>query len=278
MNSDPQPAPKSNGRENQTNYLLLVLMITASYLLLAYLIMPGVWTHYVRKHPAIDDIPGITQTHAGIPGDPVNVAIVGTHDEIVNIMLAAHWYPADPVTVQSSLRIAADTVFRREYVDAPVSSLYLFHRKEDLAFEQPVGADPKQRHHVRFWLSDKKDPDGRPFWFGATTFDHGVGLSHTTGQITHHISGNVDAERNRLSRDLNQTGQLIEQYSEPSFHEIREGRNGGGDRWWTDGALIVSVVRPFRTSIAPSLPQGGKNPSSDGIESSQNSSNVQLPQ
>jgi hypothetical protein len=61
----------------------------------------------------------------------------------------------------------------------------------------------------------------------------GVGLSGTTGQITHHISPNVDAERDRLFRDIEQTGDLSEVYVVKGFHKILEGRNGGGDPWHT---------------------------------------------
>src|SRR5208282_6630706 len=96
---------------------------------------------------------------------------------------AAGWYPADAITFRSSVRIAVDSVFRRPDDDAPVSNLYLFGRKQDLAFEQPLGNSPRQRHHVRFWRSDKLDED-RPLWFGAATFDESVGLSHTTGEVT----------------------------------------------------------------------------------------------
>lgn len=220
----------------------MLCVLPVMYLLIAYLVMPEAWHRYVRRHPALDDVPGITQTHAGIPGDPVDVALVGTKAELVRAMLQAKWSPADPITLRSSLRIAADTVFRRAYVDAPVSSLYLFGRKEDLAFEQPVGRDPAQRHHVRFWVSEKLDPDGRPFWFGSATFDHSVGFSHTTGQITHHISGDVDAERDRLLAGLAAMRDLQETYTVVGFHKILQGRNGGGDKWWTDGNLRVGVI------------------------------------
>ena len=93
-------------------------------------------------HPAVEDIPGVTYTANGIPGDPLNVALVGTEGQIDAAMLAAKWFPADRITLRSSLRIAADTVFHRSYDDAPVSSLYLWGRKEDLAFEQPVAPTP----------------------------------------------------------------------------------------------------------------------------------------
>lgn len=69
-------------------------------------------------------------------------------------------------------------------------------------------------------------------------------MSHTTGQITHHIAADIDAERDHLARDLKQTGDLSENYPVASFHKTREGRNGGGDPWHTDGGLWVGVIAP----------------------------------
>jgi hypothetical protein len=170
------------------------------------------------------------------------VALIGTETELKKIMLVAKWYPADPLTLRSSLEIAEATVLERSYDDAPVSNLYLWGRKEDLAFEQPVGDDPRQRHHVRFWRSDRVDRDGRPVWVGAAIYDTRVGFSDTTGQITHHIAADIDAERDKLFHDLEQTGDLSEVYHIQGFHKIRAGRNGGGDPWHTDGDLYVGVI------------------------------------
>jgi hypothetical protein len=157
-------------------------------------------------------MPGITTTGSGIPGDPINVAVVGTKAELIRTMLKAKWHPADPLSLKSSLEIAEATILKRPYEDAPVSNLYLWGRKEDLAFEQQVGDDPRQRHHVRYWRTEQVDEDGRPAWAGSVTFDKSVGLSHTTGQITHHISADLDAERDRLMSELEATGDLAEQY------------------------------------------------------------------
>jgi hypothetical protein len=78
--------------------------------------------------------------------------------------------------------------------------------------------------------------------FGYAIFDERVGLSHTTGQITHHTGPDVDAERDYLFHDLQQTGDLSEFYIVPGFHKILEGINGGGDSWHTDGKLYVGVI------------------------------------
>src|SRR5208282_5387170 len=105
-----------------------------------------------------------------------NSALIGTEEEVDAAMLSAGWLPADPITLKSSLRIAAGTVLRRSYDDAPVSNLFLFGHKQDLAFEQSVGTDPRRRHHVRFWRAEQVDELSRPLWFGAATFDTKVGF------------------------------------------------------------------------------------------------------
>jgi hypothetical protein len=233
-------APKS--RSLRRRIVLSVAALIVLYLAVAYVVMPFVWDRYIHRHPALDDVPGITQTTVGIPGDPINVALIGTRQDVERVLTAAQWHPADPLGLRSDLKIAADTVLKRSYDEAPVSSLFLFGRKEDLAYEKPVGDNPRQRNHVRFWQSEKVDPDGRPVWVGSATYDERVGLSHTTGEVTHHIDGDVDAERDRLFHDLQQTGDLTETWDVDGFHKVREGRNGGGDRWHTDGNLRVGVI------------------------------------
>jgi hypothetical protein len=177
------------------------------------------------------------------------VALVGTEEELQKAMLAARWLPADPITLKSSLKIATGTILHRSYEDAPVSSLYVWGRKQDLAFEQPYGKDPRRRHHVRFWRSEKLDENARPLWIGAATFDTKVGFSHTTGQITHHIDADVDAERDKLLADLSQTPLFTAVQWIAGFQDKMEGRNGGGDPYHTDGRLPVVIV---------AAPQAGK--------------------
>ena len=237
-----------SGRSRHWKRVVVVgVALLAVYLLGAYVLMPAGWKRYVKRHPALDDVPRITHTADGVPGDPLNVALIGTETELKRIMVAAKWYPADPLTFRSCLEIAEATVLKRPYDAAPVSNLYLFGRKEDLAFEQPVGDDPRQRHHVRFWRTPKADPDGRPVWVGSAVYDQHVGLSRRTGQVTHVTAADVDAERDYLFRCLEQTGGLSERYVVDGFHQQREGRNGGGDPWHTDGRLFVGIIAAQNT-------------------------------
>jgi hypothetical protein len=212
------------------------------WLVSAYFLAPLVWQEYARHDPAFDNHPRITQTSDHHPGDPLNVALIGTKLELENIMKAAQWYPAAALGWKSDIDIATDTVLSRPDDDAPVSSLYLFGRKEDLAFEQPVGDNPRHRHHVRFWKSNEASDDGRPQWVGSAVYDERVGLSRTTGQITHVTAPEVDVERDYLFTCLEQTGELKRHFVVKGFHKQLTGRNGGGDPWRTDGDLYGGVI------------------------------------
>jgi len=222
--------------------LLFTGLTLVTWLVVAYLILPALWRRSALHHPALDGAPCICHTKDGIPGDPLNVALIAHEEELAKAMLAAGWDAADPITLRTSLRIAGGTVLRRSYTDAPVSNLYLWNRKQDLAFEQPVGNDPRRRHHVRFWRSDQLDDQGRPLWFGGATYDVCVGFSLRTGQITHHIQADVDAERAKLLDDLQKIRAIAEIRWVDDFNSQREGRNGGGDRYYTDGRLPVSLI------------------------------------
>ncbi|MES1212952.1 MAG: LssY C-terminal domain-containing protein [Singulisphaera sp.] len=203
---------------------------------------PGAPPPQIVAHPALRGAPQYTMNVHKRQGDPVNVAFVGTEEELHRAMAEARWYPADPITLKTSLRLVADVLERKPYPDAPVSHLYLFGRVQDLAFEQPVGNSPKQRHHVRFWRSAEVDASGRPLWIGAATYDVRVEISRTTGGITHRIAPEVDNERDKLIRDTGEAGDLAAWYWVEGYHQVLEGRNGAGDPYRTDGRLAVGVI------------------------------------
>ena len=196
----------------------------------------------IDGHPALARSPRHTTTAQGRQGDAINVAFIGTEEELHRMFAAAGWYAADAITLETSIRIAADVVVHKPYAHAPVSDLYVWDRKQDAAFEQPVGDSPKQRHHVRFWCSPELDRNGEPLWLGAATYDERVELSRTTGGITHKIGPEIDRERNKLVNDAARAGVLDGYYWVDPFHRIREGRNGGGDPYVTDGRLAVGVI------------------------------------
>lgn len=210
------------------------LLAVALYALAAYIVAPDYWRRFVGMHPSVDDVPNLTRGGDGLPGDPVNLTLHGDEQALRAAMAKAGWDVAAPLDLRDDARIVVDTLAHRAYADAPVSRLFLFARVEDIAFEMPIGGDPSRRHHVRFW----RDGEGASMrWVGAATMDKSVGLSRTTGEVTHHIDADVDAERDHVLATLHAAGLLPDQWYVAGFHKVREGRNAGGDPWRTDGRL-----------------------------------------
>lgn len=207
------------------------------WLLLAYGILPHIY-RWLSKLFLPNYFIGRTRISDGMLGDPVNIAIIGSEHELIRSMLAAGWRQADKLTLTSSLKMIYAAVAGAPYPTAPVSSLFLFGKKQQLAFEKDVDGSPRKRHHARFWKTPENWwlPGGyQADWLGAATFDKNVGLSLFTGQITHKIDAKVDIERNFVVKGL-----------EKSAHDVRwvkhftssyYSRNGGGSVIHTDGSL-----------------------------------------
>ncbi len=241
--NDPAAGPPPRRRRWLIRGLKILLASFVVWLSAAYAILPALWRHY-EHHPALEGAPKTTVTSQGIPGDPLNIGLIGSEEDLVNALIASGWDPADPVTLRTGLRIAGSVLRDRPYPEAPVSSLLLFGRRQDLAFERPVGDNARRRHHVRFWRSPELGRGGVPLWIGAVTFDRAVGFSHRTGQVTHHIGPDIDAERDGLIDGLRENGRLAELFQVTGVGSTLLGRNGGGDRYYTDGELTLGVLAP----------------------------------
>ena len=198
--------------------------------------------HSAKSHISASELAGTRSfTASGVPGDPLNIAFCGTAEDLLALMAKAGWDPADAITWRSALHLAVASLRRRSYPDAPISSLYVDGRKQDFAFELELG-DARRRHHVRFWKLERHDALGRPLWIGAATHDISVGVSHTNGRPTHHIAADIDAERDKLVRDLQATGEIAIEWID-DFQPESEGRNAAGDRFVTDRRLTVIIAR-----------------------------------
>jgi hypothetical protein len=244
-------APVRQGRLRRAElYLLLVLI---AYGLIAYLLLPTFWTHYEHQK-RLAGLPMVTRTAQGIPGDPINVGLIGDNKDVLCAMQAAGWYPADPVTLRSSIAIIGSVLLKRPYQDAPVSNLYYFGRPEDLAFEKPDGGSADHRHHVRFWKVLDKGAEDRPVWLGDATFDRSVGISNYTGAVTHHIAADIDAERAVLAGDLEAAGMVTTKYQVTGVGPTVAGHNGGGDLYYTDGEVwILRLVEACQKRDGPAV-------------------------
>ena len=245
------PSPTLPDRSRLQRFLVYTLLLVIAYTALAYLALPLLWSHYEHQKD-LATLPMMTFTAQGIPGDPINVGMVGDDKDVLCAMQAAGWFPADPVTLRSSIEIAGSVLLDRPYRDAPVSNLFYQKRREDLAFEKPDGKSADHRHHVRFWKALETGEEKRPVWLGAVTFDRSVGVSHYTGAVTHHIDADIDAERQLLADDLNAAGMVEAKYQVTGIGPTFAGHNGGGDLYYTDGEVwMLRLVEACQKQTGP---------------------------
>lgn len=209
------------------------------YLVIAYLVLPRLHTALAAVYLP-DYFIGRTRTREGILGDPVNIALMGSEEQIHTVMRDAGWVLADDLGFRANLRIVVATLTRRSYPNAPVSNLYLFGGRQAFCYQQEVGNSPGKRHHVRFWRTpdDWLLPGGRRVeWLAAATFDSGVGFSVFTWQVTHRVAQDIDAERDHVIGSL---GPVVRVDVIEAFSAGYHSRNGGGDAIQTDGDLPVA--------------------------------------
>src|SRR6516162_4200151 len=109
-------------RSKSRTLLIVLAIVFVSYGILSLRRPPLSWTHYEHEK-ALAGVTMATHTAQGIPGDPINVGLVGTKQDILCAMHAADWYPADPVTFRSSVEIIGSVILHRPYRDAHVQTL-----------------------------------------------------------------------------------------------------------------------------------------------------------
>jgi LssY C-terminus len=196
-----------------------VLALGFTYAVAAYVILPRA----VRMGLKILQrklVPSFTITGDGLPGDPVNLALIGTFRQLRAAFATAGWSEADRLGLASSWRMVRAFVFNSPYPTAPFSTLYLFGRRQDIGFQKAIDDSPRKRHHIRFWAlglaraedtlgttsfwlnTDRPPENARVLWVGAGTKDTGLSLTQLTFQITHATDSDTNAERDFIIAEL----------------------------------------------------------------------------
>jgi hypothetical protein len=196
-----------------------MMAVAVTYTVAAYLILPRVVLVSLRilQHKRV---PRYTITGDGLPGDPVNLVLIGTQRQLQAAFATAGWVVADPLSWKSSWRMVRAFVLNSPYPTAPFSTLYLFGRGQDIGFQKCLDNSPRRRHHIRFWAlslhhaettlgtaqfwraTSRPPYDACVAWVGAGTKDTGFSLTKLTFQITHATDSDTNAEREFIVAEL----------------------------------------------------------------------------
>lgn len=210
-------------------------------------------TNFTEPEPfiaALEDLPCcVVDSKGENTGDPLNIVIIGDPRHLYYSVIRAGWDETEAVTAASGWKTAASFFSGGAYRYSPVSSLYLFDRKQDVALQR-IRENIHERNHFRLWLAPMTFK-GEIVWIGQISRDIGVRFTRKT-ITTHKIDPDVDETREFLIENL-AYNQVLDKFAyvrgvgETPIDQPRG--NLTGDPWFTDGLRVVLWISSDLTDL-----------------------------
>ncbi len=191
----------------------------------------------------LNKIPRRISDPSGLPGDMVNVLIIGTQDEVEKVFATAGWTRVDKTVQNTALNAIVDSLEKKDYLTMPMSSLFLFGRSQDYGFAhaEPVKV-AMSRNHLRVWKSPF-EADGRPLWCIAATHDIGFEKDQRNNGVTHKIDPAIDGEREYVNGTLSGTGLVTQRDHVTPPNPLTTAKTATGGEFHSDGRILVLVLK-----------------------------------
>jgi len=185
--------------------------------------------------------------------DPLNLVLVGDGLSIAFPLVERGWRFVQPLDLRSAVDSAEAFVLDANDPELPVSAMWVFGRREDVALEKPRDTI-SQRNHLRLWLTPLRY-DGKSVFVGQISRDIGVEYTDKSWYLTtHKIDPDVDLDRDYLLQDLLLSGAVTRigfvQGVGPSTAAAPR-VNLTGDPYLTDGLRLVVFLGPARSRFLP---------------------------
>ena len=208
--------------------------------------VPGITPDLLSKIPRRVSDPN------GKPGDMVNVLIVGTQDQVVQVFTTAGWVQVDKSVGNAVLNAVMDSIEKKDYLTMPMSTLFLFNRPQDYGFAhaEPVKV-AMSRNHLRVWKSPY-EVDGRPLWCVAATHDIGFERDQRNNGVTHKIDPAIDGEREYVNGTLSGTGLVVQRDHVTPADPLTTAKTATGGEFHSDGRILVLVLKNTGSGFAQS--------------------------
>jgi hypothetical protein len=201
----------------------------------------------------IAELPCCTKNAKGTKtGDPLNLIVIGDNDAVWPAFLRSGWDLTATMKTGTALKTGLFGIFGGAYRYAPISSLYLFDRPQDIAL-QKVRHNIHLRNHLRLWAAPVTYR-GMPVWVGQISRDIGSRITTKSSTLTtHKIDPDVDETRTALIQDFIYSQSLAAVTYARGVGEVTPIEPQGnltGDPWFTDGLRAVMILSeepvPFR--------------------------------
>ncbi len=191
---------------------------------------------------ALAELPRCTMDKKGKKeGDPLNLVVIGSIESFVPSFSERNWDITEVIRLGTMFKTIKAFFIGSKYQFSPVSSLYVFDRPQDAAF-QKIRGTIHERNHLRLWVSPIVYR-GKPVSIGQISRDIGVRFTTRT-LVTHKIDPDVDAARLYFAQDmlLTRTVESIGYVAgvEKAPRDAPR-KNLCGDPYFTDGTRLVIV-------------------------------------
>ena len=179
-------------------------------------------------------------------GDPLNVVIVGESQDVLNSLSRSGWSFTHRIDFRTVRREIGAAIGGTAYPVAPVSSLYAFGRKQDLALQR-ARQSIAQRNHMRLWMAPFRFEE-HPVWIGQVSRDIGVKATTKSPTLTTHvIDPQVDLAREYLLHSLIGQG-FVDRFGfvrgSAAGTPSQPRSNLTGDPYHSDGMRLVVILAP----------------------------------
>jgi hypothetical protein len=200
----------------------------------------------------IEKLPCCTTNKDGTEqGDPLNLVFIGDRHDIFPAYIRRGWQGTEIAWSKAIMRVFKSFIQGSRYRYSPVSPLYVYGRRQDLAAQKARGTI-HQRNHLRMWLTPLRFR-GKPVWLGQISRDIGVKFTLKSPTIsTHVIDPNVDEARRYLIEDLTYSQALARIGFVKGVGEVSKDApryNLVGDPYFTDGLRAVMFFEPRPSAL-----------------------------
>lgn len=143
------------------------------------------------------------RSRSGHPTDQLNLAFVGSADDLESAFRAAGWSGSRRRNAESIFHCARALLGRRGFSDAPMAPMVFNQSAPDFEFQKGLNTFSK-RHHLRIWRIGTAG--GQELWVAAATEDVKVSFSFRRLRWHHDIHPDTTTERTKVVSDLSFTG------------------------------------------------------------------------
>jgi hypothetical protein len=180
-------------------------------------------------------------------GDPLNLVLMGEAGDVMSALTRSGWSFTHRINFDTMRRMVGAAISGNPYPVAPISSLYLFDRSQDIAMQR-ARSNIFQRNHLRLWLAPFRF-SGKPVWVGQVSRDIDVKATIKSPTLTTHVvDPNVDEARESLLQSLLISG-AVRHFGfvsgAPQATVVAPARNLTDDPFFSDGLRLVVQISSY---------------------------------